>query len=101
MTGFGFPEMLVGVYERHAAGDVDGAEDLFDLYLPFVRYEQQPGYGLAVRKEVLRRRGALTSSRARYPAPILGADDLREIDRLLARLDRRLKEQGGRKAAAE
>lgn len=92
MTGFAFPEMLVGVYDRHRAGDAQAAEDLYDLYLPFVRYEQQPGYGLAVRKEVLRRRGAMASAKARYPAPILTGDDLAEIDRLLARLERRLRD---------
>src|SRR3546814_2537710 len=30
MTGFGFPEMLVGVYDRFTAGDHDGPADLFD-----------------------------------------------------------------------
>ena len=93
MTGFAFPEMLVGVYDRHRAGDAQAAEDLFDCYLPFVRYEQQPVYGLAVRKEVLRRRGAIASAKARYPAPTLTGDDLAEIDRLLARLARRLAAQ--------
>src|SRR5690606_9875569 len=55
MTGFAYPEMLVQVVARHQAGDVDGAEDLFDAYLPMVRYEQQLGLGLAIRKEILRR----------------------------------------------
>lgn len=86
MTGFAFPEMLVQVYERFAAGDVDGAEDLFDRYLPLVCYEQQPGYGLAVRKEILRRRGAIASSTVRVPGPVLTATDAAEIDRLIARL---------------
>jgi len=52
MTGFAFPEMLVEVCDMHAAGDVDGAEDLFDAYLPLIRYEQQVGIGLAIRKEL-------------------------------------------------
>ena len=51
--------MMVQVVDRHAAGDMDGAEDLFDAYLPMVRYEQQLGLGLAIRKEVLRRRGVI------------------------------------------
>ena len=86
MTGFAFPDMLVQVYERFAAGDADGAEDLYDRYLPLVCYEQQPGYGLAVRKEILRRRGAIRSSTVRVPGPSLTAADHAEIDRLLARL---------------
>jgi len=39
--------------------DFDVAEVLFNRYLPLVRYEQQPGIGLAICKEVLRRRGAI------------------------------------------
>jgi 4-hydroxy-tetrahydrodipicolinate synthase len=91
MTGFGYPEMLVEVYERFIAGDREGAEDVFDAYLPVVRYEQQPGFGLAVRKEILRRRGAITSATTRSPGPRLDGDDMRELDALLARLERRLR----------
>jgi 4-hydroxy-tetrahydrodipicolinate synthase len=91
MTGFSYPEMLVEVYERFASGDVDGAEDVFDVYLPLLRYEAQPGIGLAVRKELLFRRGALRSPTVRAPGPTLSAEDRRELDRLVARLERRLK----------
>jgi 4-hydroxy-tetrahydrodipicolinate synthase len=90
MTGFAFPEMLVQVCRRHAAGDAAGAEDLFDAYLPLVRYEQQVGIGLAVRKEMLRRRGVLASAATRLPGPAMDADDHADLDRLLARLDRRI-----------
>jgi 4-hydroxy-tetrahydrodipicolinate synthase len=90
MTGFSYPEMLVEVYERHQRGDVDGAEDCYDRYLPLVSYEQQPGYGLAVRKEVLRRRGAIAHGATRAPGPRLTAVDHAELDRLLARLATRL-----------
>jgi 4-hydroxy-tetrahydrodipicolinate synthase len=90
MTGFAYPEMLVAAYERFVAGDPDGAENLFDAYLPLVRYEQQPGFGLAVRKEILCRRGAIASAKVRPPGPVLTPVDLREIDRLQARLAGRL-----------
>jgi 4-hydroxy-tetrahydrodipicolinate synthase len=90
MTGFGFPEMLVEVYTRHVAGDADGAEDCYDAYLPLVSYEQQPGYGLAVRKEVLRRRGAIAHAAVRAPGTRLTRTDHAELDRLLARLAARL-----------
>jgi 4-hydroxy-tetrahydrodipicolinate synthase len=88
MTGFAFPEMLVGVCRRFAAGDREGAEDLYDAYLPLVRHEVQPGIGLALRKETLRRRGILASARVRAPGPALDADDQAELTHLLARLDR-------------
>jgi 4-hydroxy-tetrahydrodipicolinate synthase len=94
MTGFAYPEMMVQVVDRHAAGDVDGAEDLFDAYLPMVRYEQQLGLGLAIRKEVLHRRGVLASAKVRAPGPSLTARDHEEIGRLMARLETRLKELG-------
>jgi 4-hydroxy-tetrahydrodipicolinate synthase len=91
MTGFAFPEMLVEVYERFASGDMEGAEDVYDTYLPFLRHEQQPGFGLPIRKEILRRRGALRSAAARTPAPRLGPTEYAELDHLLTRLERRLK----------
>ena len=62
MTGFAYPEMLVSVVRKFQAGDVEGAEDLFDAYLPILRHEQQSGFGLAIRKEILRRRGAIRST---------------------------------------
>ena len=100
MTGFAYPEMLVSVSSLFAAGRSDEAEDLFDVYLPLVRHEQQPGFGLAVRKEILRRRGAIRSAAARSPGPRLDAHDLAELDRLLSRLETRLRESvNGRRLA--
>lgn len=92
MTGFAYPEMLVQVVNRHLAGDVDGAEDLFDAYLPMVRYEQQLGLGLAIRKEVLRRRGVIASAKVRAPGPVLTARDSEELTRMMSRLEKRLGE---------
>jgi 4-hydroxy-tetrahydrodipicolinate synthase len=99
MTGFAYPEMLVSVCALFAAGRSEEAEDLFDVYLPLVRHEQQPGFGLAVRKEILRRRGAIRSAAVRLPGPKLDAQDMVEIDRLLARLEARLREGGSRRLA--
>lgn len=90
MTGFAYPEMMVQVVARHLAGDVDGAEDLFDAYLPMVRYEQQLGLGLAIRKEVLKRRGLLDSSKVRAPGPALTDVDKAELTRLTQRLETKL-----------
>jgi 4-hydroxy-tetrahydrodipicolinate synthase len=94
MTGFAFPEMLVGVCRKFLAGDKEGAEDLYDAYLPVVRHEQQPGLGLALRKETLRRRGILASARVRAPGPALDAEDQAELAHLLARLDRATRRLG-------
>ena len=76
MTGFAYPEMLVSVCALFAAGRSGEAEDLFDVYLPLVRHEQQPGFGLAVRKEILRRRGAIRSAAVRSPGPKLDTHDV-------------------------
>ena len=94
MTGFAFPEMLVGVCQHFSAGNRDLGEDLFDAYLPLVRYEQQPGFGLAVRKEILRRRGTIASAKTRAPGPELSTEDHIELDHLISRLDSRLLESG-------
>lgn len=88
MTGFAFPEMLVGVCRHWFAGEREAAEDLYDAYLPLVRHEQQPGIGLALRKETLRRRGILASARTRAPGPALDAEDHAELTHLIERVQR-------------
>jgi 4-hydroxy-tetrahydrodipicolinate synthase len=94
MTGFAYPEMLATVCSLFQAGQGEQAEDIFDIYLPLLRHEQQPGFGLAVRKEILRRRGAMRSAAVRAPGPKLDADDIKELDQLLARLETRLAQRG-------
>jgi 4-hydroxy-tetrahydrodipicolinate synthase len=89
MTGFAFPGVLVEVYERFAAGQTEAAFDLYDAYLPLIRYEQQPGIGLAIRKQLLHRQGVIASPILRAPGPRLDQDDLRELEHLLARVQRR------------
>jgi 4-hydroxy-tetrahydrodipicolinate synthase len=90
MTGFAFPEMMVQVCALAAAGAIEQARDIFDAYLPLVRYEQQPGVGLAVRKYVLAKRGAIRSATQRRPASALSHEAIAEIETLLVRQARRL-----------
>jgi 4-hydroxy-tetrahydrodipicolinate synthase len=94
MTGFSYPEMMVDVVAAHASGNVERAHDLFDAYLPLARYEQQSALGLAVRKYLLLRRGAIASAAIRKPGPRLSPADIADIDRLIARQERRLQEIG-------
>jgi 4-hydroxy-tetrahydrodipicolinate synthase len=101
MTGFAWPEMLVQVYDLFAQGREEEAEDLFDIYLPLVRHEVQPAIGLALRKEVLFRRGAIKSPRQRAPGSSLTATDRTELDGMMARLERRLAAAGRLAKAAE
>ena len=88
MTGYCFPDMLADVVRLHGEGGRDAMHELFDAHLPLIRYEQQPGIGLAVRKYVLMRRGVLASDAQRRPALALSATARAEIDYLLQRLAR-------------
>ncbi|RCS22132.1 dihydrodipicolinate synthase family protein [Phyllobacterium salinisoli] len=88
MTGYGFPDMLAELIGLFAAGKRDEAHDLFDAHLPLIRYEQQPGIGLAIRKHVLKRRGIITCDTQRKPAQMLTPAARAEVDYLLARLAR-------------
>lgn len=101
MTGFAWPEMLVQVYDLFAKGKAEEAEDLFDIYLPLVRHEVQPAIGLALRKEVLFRRGAIKTPKQRAPGSALTATDKLELDGMIARLERRLAATGRLAKAAE
>lgn len=88
MTGYAFPEMLVDVVRLQKDGRRAEAHDLFDAHLPLVRYEQQQGVGLAVRKYVLKARGLISSDAQRKPGAGLSAAGRAEVDFLLARLAR-------------
>ena len=86
MTGYCFPDMLVDVVSLHAQGRRDAMHDLFDAHLPLIRYEQQQGIGLAVRKYVLMRRGVIATQAQRRPAVPLSPAARAEVDYLLARV---------------
>ncbi|MBS7702765.1 dihydrodipicolinate synthase family protein [Chelatococcus asaccharovorans] len=86
MTGYAFPDMLADLVRLAAAGERDAAHDLFDAHLPLLRYEQQQGIGLAVRKYVMARRGLIASDAQRAPAGGLSATAKAEVEYLLARL---------------
>jgi 4-hydroxy-tetrahydrodipicolinate synthase len=84
MTGFAFPEVLVKIVAQYRAGDVDGAADVFYRAVPLMRFEFQEGIGMAIRKEVLRRRGALSTAATRAPAAGLDATTRAALDRVMA-----------------
>jgi 4-hydroxy-tetrahydrodipicolinate synthase len=88
-TGYAYPEMLVQLVRLIKAGERNEAHDLFDRHLPLLRYEQQPGMlGLAVRKYVLKRRGAIASDAQRKPGIKLSKEAIAEIEFLIARVER-------------
>jgi 4-hydroxy-tetrahydrodipicolinate synthase len=81
-TGFAFPEVLSAIVQAARSGDWDRARGLYTRFLPLIVFEQQPG--VAVRKEILRRRGLLATATVRHPGAALppGAD--RQLDALIA-----------------
>ncbi len=86
MTGYAFPEMLLALVREMAAGKRDAAHDVFDRHLPLLRYEHQPGVGLAVRKFILARRGIIAHDALRAPAARLSVAAMAEVGYLLERL---------------
>ncbi len=80
MTGYAFPELLIDVVRLSREARRDAAHDLFDAHLPLIRYEQQPGAGLAVRKYVLQKRGVIASSAQRKPGATITAAAKAEVD---------------------
>ena len=90
LTGFAFPEVLLRIYERFRAGDVAGAARTFDRALPLIRYEFQPGIGLAFRKYLYHRRGAFASTHVRPPGTPLDETSRQELEALVERVGLRL-----------
>lgn len=83
MTGFAVPELLVAIVTRFRAGRLDEAADLFYRAVPLLRFEFQELIGMAVRKELLRRRGALASPGLRPPGASLDPATSAALDRVL------------------
>jgi 4-hydroxy-tetrahydrodipicolinate synthase len=94
MTGFGYPEMMRLVVDAVRSGDIERARDIFDAYMPMVRYEAQPGMGLAIRKYTLAKQGIIAHPTLRKPGAGLSSQAIAEIDALAARQQRRLSALG-------
>ncbi|MBT8410094.1 MAG: dihydrodipicolinate synthase family protein [Alphaproteobacteria bacterium] len=90
MTGFAYPEMMARVVAAVNGDDVDYARDIFDAYLPLVRYESQPGLGLAIRKYILARRGAIAHDTVRKPGGGLSEAAIAEVEAIISRQEARL-----------
>ena len=86
MTGFGYPEILVDIVGRYRSGDHEGATMAFHRACPLIRFENQAGLNLPIRKLIYQRRGAITHARVRAPGPALDPGTIADLDDLLARL---------------
>ena len=83
MTGFAYPEVLVQVVSLYRAGRLDEAADVFYRFVPLMRFEFQEGIGMAIRKEVFRRRGAIEDASTRAPGALLDEGTRAALDRVL------------------
>lgn len=83
MTGFAYPEVLIEVVRAFQAGKVRLAADTFYRHVPLMRFEFQQGIGVAIRKEILRRRGVLADASIQSPGPVPDAATLASLDRIL------------------
>jgi len=84
MTGFAYPEVLVKVVSLYRSGEMDQAADLFYRFVPLMRFEFQEGIGMAIRKEVFKRRGVLADASTRAPGAVLDEGTRTALDRVLA-----------------
>jgi 4-hydroxy-tetrahydrodipicolinate synthase len=82
-TGFAFPEVLMGMLAAARRSEWARVHDLYARFAALIVFEQQPG--VAIRKELLRRRGLLASARARHPGAGINAAVAQQLDAVLAR----------------
>jgi 4-hydroxy-tetrahydrodipicolinate synthase len=86
MTGFGFPEVLVAVVRRWAAGDRAGAAAVFDRFATLIRFENQALLNLPIRKYVYQRRGAIAYATVRAPGVAADPGTVADLEDILRRL---------------
>jgi 4-hydroxy-tetrahydrodipicolinate synthase len=86
MTGFAYPEVMRAIRLGLERGQDAGAAALFDRFLPLIVFEAQVQVGLLVRKEVLRRRGAIRHGFTRGLVNRIDQATADELDDILARV---------------
>ena len=84
MTGFAYPEILVEIVRLWRSGKKEEASDAFYRSVALMRFEFQEGIGMAIRKEMLHRRGAIAHPAVRPPAPALDASTREALSRVVA-----------------
>lgn len=82
-TGFAFPEVLQALVLAAREGDWLRVHTIYSRFAALIVFEQQAG--VAVRKELFRRRGLIASARARHPGATVSPAQSGQLDALLAR----------------
>jgi len=76
---------MAQVIAAYRSGDIAQARDIFDAYMPMVRYEAQPGLGLAIRKYTLAERGVIAHETVRKPGAAISTRTSNEVTALAVR----------------
>jgi 4-hydroxy-tetrahydrodipicolinate synthase len=82
-TGFAFPEVLRAMLHAAQRSGWKRVHEIYAWFAPLIVFEQQPG--VAIRKEILRRRGLLATARARHPNATISAPVAKQLDGILER----------------
>ncbi len=76
-------QVMKAMIKAGSAGDWQRVHDLYARFAPLIVFEQQPG--VAIRKELLRRRGLFSSARARHPGATITPPAAAQLESLLMR----------------
>ena len=87
MTGFAYPEVLVAIHKYIVSGDIERARSIFYKWIPLIRYENSAGISLAIRKEIMKRRGFTTTADVRPPSPPIDDSTRAELEDLMNSMD--------------
>jgi 4-hydroxy-tetrahydrodipicolinate synthase len=83
-TGFAFPEVLAAMVKAARTGEWSRVREIYTRFLPLIVFEQQPG--VAIRKEILRLRGAIATGRVRHPGAALQPATADQLHALIGHL---------------
>jgi 4-hydroxy-tetrahydrodipicolinate synthase len=84
MTGFSHPAALAAVLLAYRDGGFEAARKVWAPWLPLANFEGQLKIGLAIRKEMLRRRGVIACGHVRQPVRPLPATLVPLLEKHLA-----------------
>lgn len=87
MPGCDMPDVFLQIWTAWKRGDTAAAREAFTAALPLIRYELQPGMGVAVMKQNLFDAGIIASARTRHPTRTLDPTDIAEVRSLRQELD--------------
>jgi 2-keto-3-deoxy-L-arabinonate dehydratase len=86
MPGSDMMPMFVRVWNCYEAGQHQEARALFNQYLPLIRFELQPGLGVAAMKQNLKAQGVIRQTTVRPPTRSLDALGLEELQQIVSDL---------------